>query len=203
MSLCLYLIRHGETEWALTHQHTGLTDIPLTDNGKAEARDLGPSLKDIPFAHVLTSPLQRARKTCELAGLGEASTVEPDLADWNYGDYEGKKSVNIRRERLDWDVFLDGCPQGEMPDQILTRADRLIARLRKLEGNVAIFSHGQFGGVLGARWIGMPLDGARHFPLGTASVSILGYDTHHPDVSVISLWNYLAHSFTAGGNLTK
>jgi len=196
MPLHLYLIRHGETEWALSSRHTGHSDIPLTANGKDEARKLGPQLQGISFAHVLSSPLKRARQTCKLVALNGVPEIEPDLVEWNYGDYEGKKSVNIRRERRDWDVFRDGCPHGEMPAQVLARADRLIRRLRMLEGNVALFSHGQFGGVLGARWIGMPLENARHFPLGTASVSILGYDSDHPEVPVISLWNYLLHPFS-------
>ena len=196
MALHLYLIRHGETEWALSSRHTGHSDIPLTANGKDEARKLGPQLQGISFAHVLTSPLKRARLTCKLVALNGVPEIEPDLVEWNYGDYEGKKSVNIRRERPDWDVFRDGCPNGEMPAQVLARADRLIARLRMLDGNVALFSHGQFGGVLGARWIGMPLDNARHFSLGTASISTLGYDPDHPEVSVISLWNYLLHPFS-------
>jgi probable phosphoglycerate mutase len=196
MPLHLYLIRHGETEWALSRQHTGLSDIPLTANGEDEARKLAPQLQGICFTHVLTSPLQRARLTCKLAALNGVPEIEPDLVEWNYGDYEGKKSVDIRRERPDWDLFRDGCPHGEMPAQVLARADRLIARLSTLDGNVALLSHGQFGGVLGARWIGMPLDNARHFPLGTASVSILGYDPDHPEVPVISLWNFLSHPFS-------
>jgi probable phosphoglycerate mutase len=196
MSLHLYLIRHGETEWAISSRHTGHSDIPLTANGKDEARRLGPQLQGISFAHVLTSPLKRARLTCKLVALNGVPEIEPDLVEWNYGDYEGEKSVNIRRKRPDWDVFRDGCPNGEMPAQVLARAERLIARLRKLDGNVALFSHGQFGGVLGARWIGMPLENARHFPLGTASVSILAYDPDHPEVPVISLWNYLLHPFS-------
>jgi len=196
MPLHLYLIRHGETEWALSSRHTGHSDIPLTANGENQARKLAPQLQGISFAHVLTSPLKRARQTCNLVDLNGVPEIEPDLVEWNYGDYEGKKSVNIRRERPDWDVFRDGCPNGEMPAQVSARADRLIARLRKLDGNVALFSHGQFGGVLGARWIGLPLENARHFSLGTASVSILGYDPDHPEVPVISLWNYLSHPFS-------
>ena len=151
-TLHLYLIRHGETEWALSGQHTGRTDIPLTANGEDEARELGRHLRDIRFAHVLTSPLKRARQTCELVGLDKVAEIEPDLAEWDYGDYEGKRSVDIRKGRPDWNVFRDGCPHGEMPAQVSERADRLIARLRTLDGKVALFSHGQFGGVLAARW---------------------------------------------------
>jgi broad specificity phosphatase PhoE len=193
MALNLYLIRHGETEWTLANRHTGQSDIPLTPNGIEEAKELGPHLLSLTFSQVLTSPLHRAQQTCQLVGLTGIPKIEPDLAEWNYGDYEGKKSVDIRQQRPNWDVFQDGCPNGEMPSQILTRVDRLIARLRKLEGNVALFSHGQLGGVLGARWIGLPLAAARHFPLGTASVSVLSHDPHHLDVAVIALWNFISH----------
>jgi broad specificity phosphatase PhoE len=187
--LCLYLIRHGETEWALTGQHTGRTDIPLTQNGEDEARALGPHLQGIRFAHVLTSPLQRASQTCALVGLDCAPEIEPDLAEWDYGDYEGQQSVDIRKGRPDWNVFRDGCPHGEMPSQIVDRADLLLTRLRTLEGNIALFSHGQFGGVLAARWIGLTVIEAQHFPLGTASISIFAFDPHHPTVPIIALWN--------------
>ena len=201
--LCLYLVRHGETEWSLSGQHTGRTDIPLTARGEDEARELGQHLQGIPFAYILTSPRQRAQQTCALAGLGSAAKVEPELAEWDYGDYEGQRSVDIRKERADWNLFQDGCPHGEMPAQVSDRADRLISHLRALEGNVAVFSHGQFGAVLAARWIGLPLVEAQHFPLGTASLSILGYDLHHPDVPVIALWNTASHAmFHLGTSLS-
>jgi probable phosphoglycerate mutase len=187
--LCSYLIRHGETEWSLSGQHTGATDIPLTSRGEEEARELGQRLRGIRFAHVLVSPRLRARRTCELAGLGAAAEVAPELAEWDYGDYEGQRSVDIRKVRPDWNIFRDGCPGGETPTQVSNRADLLIARLRALNENVALFSHGQYGCVLAARWIGLPLVEAKHFQLGTASISILGYDHHHPDVSVIAQWN--------------
>ncbi|MHC5611809.1 MAG: histidine phosphatase family protein [Nostoc sp.] len=191
--LRLYLIRHGETEWSLDRRHTGCTDIPLTANGESEARELGKHLRDIQFSHVLTSSLKRAQQTCALVGLDQVPEIEPDLVEWDYGDYEGQKSVDIRKERPDWTIFRDGCPHGEMPTQISDRADRLIARLRSLDGNIALFSHGQFGGVLAARWIGLTVDEAQHFPLGTASISIFAFDPHHPDVSVIALWNAASH----------
>lgn len=187
MSPRLYLIRHGETEWSQTSQHTGRTDIPLTRRGEEEARQLAPGLAGIPFSNVLTSPLQRARKTCELAGL--AATVEPDLAEWDYGEYEGRRSVDIRKERADWNVFRDGCPGGESVAQVSKRADRMIGHLRSLDGNTALFSHGQFGSVLAVRWVGLPLVSAQHFPFATASLSILGFDDHHPEVPVIARWN--------------
>jgi len=192
--LRLYLIRHGETEWALSGRHTGRTDVPLTPNGEDEARELGKHLRDIQFAQVLTSPLQRAQQTCALVGLNQAPEIEPDLIEWEYGDYEGKRSVDIRQERPDWTIFRDGCPHGEMPDQISARADRLFARLSKLDGNIALFSHGQIGGVLAARWIKLAVIEAQHFPLGTASVSIFSFDSHHPTVPVIALWNATPHS---------
>ncbi len=188
-SLKLHLFRHGETAWSLTGQHTGRTGLPLTALGEDEARNLGLTLKGIPFSHVLTSPLKRARRTCELADLEPTAGIDADLAEWNYGDYEGQRSEDIREKNPDWNLFRDGCPNGESPEQVLERADRLIARLRTLEGNVALFSHGQFGGVLAARWIGLPPDAARHFPLGTASHSILGSHPHHPEVPVIERWN--------------
>lgn len=187
--LRLYLVRHGETEWSLSGRHTGRTDIPLTAHGENEARELAPRLRNIPFAHVLTSPLQRARQTCELAGLSPMAIIEPDLAEWDYGDYEGQHSVDVRKKRPDWNIYRDGCPHGDMPAQVSERADRLIAHLRTLDGNIALFSHGQFGCVLAARWIGLPLIEAQHFTLGTASLSILGYDPRHPEVAVIALWN--------------
>jgi len=187
--LHLYFIRHGETEWSLSSRHTGHTDIPLTANGENEVRELGRRLRDIPFAYVLTSPLQRAQKTCELVGLEKAPKIEPDLAEWDYGDYEGKRSVDIRKVSPDWNVFRDGCPHGETPAQINDRADRLIVHLRTLNGNVALFSHGQFGCVLAARWIGLALIEAQHFLLNTASLSIFTFDSQHPTVPVIALWN--------------
>ena len=188
-TLRLYLIRHGETEWSLSGRHTGRTDIPLTPKGEDEARELGKHLLDISFAQVLTSPLKRALKTCDLAGLDKTSDIEPCLAEWDYGDYEGQRSVDILEERPDWNVYRDGCPRGEMPAQVSARADRLISRLLKLDGNIALFTHGQFGSVLAARWIGLVVAEAEHFMLGTASLSILAFDPHHTTVPVIALWN--------------
>ena len=185
----LYLIRHGETEWSLTGQHTGTTDIPLTARGEAEARELSRHLRGIPFTHVLTSPLQRARRTCELAGLSPTPEVEPDLAEWNYGDYEGKRSEAIIRTEPGWNIFRNGGPNGETPAQVSERADHLIARLRKLKGNVALFTHGHFGRIMAMRWIGLPVAMGQYFQLDTASISILSYDIHHSDLPVIAMWN--------------
>jgi probable phosphoglycerate mutase len=187
--LALYLIRHGETAWSLSGQHTGRTDLPLTAHGEDEARDLLPMLGKVQFASVLTSPRQRARRTCTLAGLGHQAHIEPDLAEWDYGDYEGKLSKDIRKAQPHWNVFADGCPGGEMPDDITARADRLIEKLSGLEGNIALFSHGEFGLALAARWIGLPIAEGRHFLLGTASVSVMGFNPAHPEMRVITLWN--------------
>jgi probable phosphoglycerate mutase len=185
----VYYIRHGETAWSLTRQHTGRTDLPLTEMGEAQARALSPWLGAIEFNHVLTSPLQRARRTCALAGLGASSVVEADLAEWNYGDYEGKLSSDIRKQSPGWNCFVDGCPGGEMPDDVSFRADRLIRHLCTLRGNIALFSHGEFAGALAARWIGLPVADGAHFSLDTASLSILGQNPSHPEVRSIALWN--------------
>ncbi len=182
-------IRHGETEWSLSGQHTGRTDIPLTAHGEDCARDLKPWLEGVRFAQVLTSPRQRARRTCELAGLGRLAQVEPDLSEWDYGDYEGLRSADILEGRPDWTLFRDGCPHGETPAQVADRADRLIERLSGLKGDVALFSHGHFGSVLAARWIGLPVIEGRHFALGPASLSRLAHSAHHAEVRVLDLWN--------------
>jgi broad specificity phosphatase PhoE len=198
MTLRLYIIRHGETEWSLSGQHTGQTDLALTAHGEDEARELVPWLNHIQFSRVLTSPLQRARRTCELAGLGATAEVEPDLAEWNYGDYEGLLSRDIRKERPGWNVFRDGCPNGERPGQVSERADRLIARLREMDGNVALFSHGQFSRALASQWIELSVVESQHFALSTASLSILGFDPSHPEVRVIHLWNAVPGSLKSG-----
>jgi broad specificity phosphatase PhoE len=187
--LQLYFVRHGGTEWSLSGQHTGRTDIPLTPSGEAEARALRPLLEAVSFSHVLTSPLVRARRTCELVGLAEQSEIEPDLSEWDYGAYEGRRTVDIQKECADWSIFRDGCRDGETPAEISDRADRLLARLRRLQGKVALFSHGHFGCVLAARWIGIPVVNGQHFALGTASLSILGHELRHPTTPVIALWN--------------
>lgn len=185
----LYLIRHGETEWSLARRHTSRTDVSLTEQGEQDARKVGERLRAAGFTRVFTSPRQRARRTSALAGLTPVAEIEPDLAEWDYGDYEGQQSGDIRKGRPDWNLFRDGCSGGEMPAQVSDRADRLIARLRALDGNVALFSHGHFGRVLAVRWIGLPVIKGQHFLLGTASLSILGCEPNHPDVPVIALWN--------------
>jgi broad specificity phosphatase PhoE len=188
----IFLIRHGETAWSKSGQHTGRTDLPLNEQGEQEARTLVARLRATKFSRVFTSPRARARRTCELAGLGAAAEIEPDLAEWDYGDYEGLRTAEILKSRPAWNLFRDGCPHGEMPAQISARADRLITRLRALEGNVALFSHGHFGRVLAARWIGLPVNEAQRFLLGTASLSLLACE--HNDVAepVIALWNAVA-----------
>jgi probable phosphoglycerate mutase len=184
-----YLIRHGETAWSITGQHTGFTDIALTPQGENAARALAPCLRNIHFTKILTSPLLRARQTCQFAGLGTAAEIDPDLAEWNYGDYEGKRTVDIQEERPGWSVWRDGCPHGETPGDISDRADRVLTRLHTIVGDVALFSHGQFCSALAARWIGLVVIEAQHFALDPASISILAYETGHPNVPVIALWN--------------
>jgi probable phosphoglycerate mutase len=182
----VYLVRHGETEWSLSGQHTGLTDIPLTDNGRRAAARLRPVLAEVPFALVLTSPLRRARETCELAGLGDRALVEPDLVEWNYGECEGRTLEQIEARRPGWMIFRDGCPGGETPAQIGARVDRVIARVRAASGNVGLFAHGHVFRVLAARWIGLPAAGGQHFLLDTATLCILG---HYRDAPAVDVWN--------------
>lgn len=189
MSLHVHLIRHGETEWSLSGQHTSTTEIVLTDRGERQARGLGERLRSVALVRVFTSPRQRARQTYVLSGLTPPAEIESELVEWDYGDYEGRRSVDIRKERPDWNLFRDGCPNGEMPTQVCQRADRVIARLRTLDGDVALFTHGQFGSVLVARWIGLPMINAENLPLGTASLSVLGFAANHPEVPVIGLLN--------------
>jgi probable phosphoglycerate mutase len=187
--LQIYFVRHGETAWSLSGQHTGRTDLPLTAQGEVMARHLSAVLQGLAFSLVLTSPRLRARATCDLAGLGAAAKADPDLAEWDYGDFEGLRTVEIQQDHPDWAVWKDGCPGGEMPADVSARADRLIARLHDLSGKVALFSHGQFGRVLAARWIGLPVVQGQHFALDPASISILGFETDHPHRRVITLWN--------------
>jgi broad specificity phosphatase PhoE len=190
------LARHGETAWALTGQHTGRTDIPLTARGERQARSLAQRLTGAVFARVLTSPLSRARRTCELAGFGGQAEVDPDLQEWDYGQYEGQRTADIRQERPGWDLFRDGCPGGESVEAVGARADRVMARLRGVEGNVLVFSHGHFLRVLAARWLGLTAGAARHFVLSTAALSILGYE-HTRDEPALRLWNDNRHAVEA------
>ena len=190
----LYVARHGETEWSLSGQHTGLTDLPLTPNGERNARQLGERLKGIKVEKVFSSPLQRAFRTCELAGFGSMAEIVPDLVEWNYGDYEGRKTVDIHAERPGWQLFRDGCPGGESALQVGVRADRVIERVRSVPGNVIVFSSGHFLRVLAARWLDLgPGEGGQRLMLSTASLSLLGYE-HHISEPVIRLWNDASHT---------
>ena len=171
-----YLARHGETAWSLSGQHTGLTDVPLTERGERNARRLGERLAGLVFAKVFASPLQRAARTCELVGFGNAAEVDRDLVEWNYGKYEGLRTAEIHAKRPDWQLFRDGCPDGELPDQVGVRADRVVSRVRAIKGDVLIFSSGHFLRVLAARWLGIEPAPGRFFMLDTASVSVLGYE---------------------------
>jgi broad specificity phosphatase PhoE len=185
----VYVARHGETAWSISGQHTGRTDLPLTPNGERNARRLGERLKGLTFAKVFTSPLQRAARTCELAGFGAAAETDPDLVEWDYGRYEGLRSAEILAERPDWQLFRDGCPGGESPAQVGERADRVVQRLRTLPRNVLLFSSGHFIRVLAARWLALgPGSAGRYFLLSTASLSALSYE-HNLSHPVIRLWN--------------
>ena len=184
----LYLARHGETAWSITGQHTGLTDLPLTEQGERNAQRLAERLKGLSFAKVFTSPLQRARRTCELAGFGKIAQPDPDLLEWNYGDYEGKTTADIRKEHPSWNIFHDGCPHGESLEAVSARADRVVARLRAIDDDVLIFAHKDVLRILAVRWLGLPALTAQHLMLAAASLSILGYD-HSLNEPVIRLWN--------------
>ena len=189
----VYLARHGETAWTISRQHTGLTDIPLTPAGERSALELGERLKCLSFAKVLTSPLQRASKTCTLAGYQAVAEVDPDLVEWDYGQYEGLRSAEIRSKRPDWQLFRDGCPGGESPVQIKARAEKVVRRLREIDGDVLIFSSGHFLRTLAATWIGLePAQAGAALFLGTASLSALGYE-HDRSRPVIRLWNETTH----------
>jgi broad specificity phosphatase PhoE len=188
----VFLARHGETAWSVSGQHTGLTDIPLTEAGEANARHLGERLKGMRFASVMTSPLQRAARTAALAGFGATATTDRDLVEWDYGDYEGRRSKDIHAGRPDWMLFRDGCPGGEMPADVGARADRVIVKARAAEGDVLLFSSGHFLRVLGARWLGLEPGAGRLFLLGTASLSALTYE-HTPSEPVIGFWNDMRH----------
>lgn len=189
----VYLARHGETAWTISGQHTGLTDLPLTERGERTARRLGERLKGLTFVKVLTSPLQRAARTCELAGFKLVAEVDKDLVEWDYGDYEGRRTAEIRAERPGWELFRDGCPGGESPQQVSVRADRIVRRVRDVSGNVLIFTSGHFMRVLATRWLGLePTVTCKFFMLSTASLSALGYE-HEMTRPVIRLWNETRH----------
>jgi broad specificity phosphatase PhoE len=181
-----FLIRHGETEWSLSGQHTGTTDIPLTENGRNVARQLEPLLKRATFSLVLTSPLYRARETCELGGLGAQAEVDANLIEWSYGEYEGLTPKQIHARAPGWMLFSDGCPGGESPSQVGARVDRVVARIRSVEGDVALFAHGHVFRVFAARWLGLPPAAGSHFLLDTATVSVL---SHYRGIPAVKRWN--------------
>jgi broad specificity phosphatase PhoE len=192
----VFAIRHGETAWSLSGQHTGTTDIPLTDNGRRLAERLRPVLAKETFTLVLVSPLRRARETCNLAGRGDHAVVDPDLVEWNYGAYEGLTHRQIDERAPGWLLFRDGCPGGESPQQIGARADRVIARIRAVDGNVALFAHGHILRVLAARWIGLPVEAGKHLLLDTGTLCVLG---HYREIPAIRIWNGPPSSASNGG----
>ena len=187
-----YLARHGETAWTVSGQHTGLTDLPLTERGERNALRLGERLQDLKPVRVYTSPLQRVRRTCELAGFGARAEVDPDLVEWDYGKYEGRTSAEIHGERPDWELFRDGCPGGESAAQVGSRADRVVSRVRAVRGEVLLFSSGHFLRVLAARWVGLEAAAGRCFLLSTASLSALGYE-HNLSQPALRVWNDTSH----------
>jgi probable phosphoglycerate mutase len=191
----IVLVRHGETEWSRDKRHTGLTDIPLTPVGREQALAAGRRLAGRTFALVLVSPLERARETCRLAGLLGRAETDPNLVEWDYGDYEGRSTEDIRKERPGWDVFKDGCPGGETIDEVGARADRVIERISGIEGDVALIAHGHLLRILAARWIGLPPTGGGLLALDTAALSELGYERER---RVVQTWNGRSH-LEAGG----
>jgi probable phosphoglycerate mutase len=184
----VYLARHGETAWTISGQHTGLTDIPLTERGERNARRLGERLKGLTFAKVFSSPLRRARRTCELAGFGDRAEIDPDLVEWNYGKYEGKTTAEIHKDQPNWNIFRDGCPGGESVAEIGARAERVITRLRKIDADVLLFSSAHILRVLAGCWLGLGAAGGKNFVLTTATLSMLGYE-HNRGEPAVRLWN--------------
>jgi broad specificity phosphatase PhoE len=189
----VYAARHGETEWSISGQHTGVTDLPMTEQGERDAHKLGGRLRGLAFAKVFASPLQRARRTCELAGFSAQAEILHDLIEWNYGRYEGVRTPDIQRERPGWDLFRDGCPDGETAALVGARADRVIAIIREVEGDVLLFSSAHFLRTLAARWLGLEPTGGRHFMLGTTALSAFGYEHNNLAEPVIKLWNDVRH----------
>jgi broad specificity phosphatase PhoE len=182
----VFAFRHGETAWSLSGQHTGTTDIPLTDNGRRLAAQMRPVLAARTFALVLCSPMQRARETCELAGLGDKAVIEPDLVEWNYGAYEGLTPKQIHEMAPGWLIFRDGCPGGETPEHVGARMDRVIARSRAVDGDTVLFAHGHALRVFVARWIGLPPGSGQHFLLDTGTLCVLGY---YGEIPAVRTWN--------------
>ena len=189
----LFLVRHGDTAWTESRQHTGRTDLPLNASGEERAGLLGERLRRFSFTRVFTSPLQRASKTCALAGFGDAATIDPDLLEWDYGRYEGKLTRDILKERPGWEMFRDGCPGGESPRDVAARADRFIAQARAVTGDVLAFSSAHIIRMIAARWLGLPPGAGRFFFCRPASVGVLSFEHNSRDEPVIGLWNYVTH----------
>jgi probable phosphoglycerate mutase len=187
----LYLARHGDTAWTDSHRHTGRTDLPLNECGEEHARRLGGRLQGTGFASVFSSPLQRAVKTCELAGFGSVAEVDPDLFEWDYGELEGRLTTAILKEHPAWELFHDGCPGGESPQDVAARADRFIARVRGIGRNVLAFSSGHIIRMIAARWNGLEPAAGRVFFCRPASIGVLGFEHDSPDHPIIRLWNYV------------
>jgi broad specificity phosphatase PhoE len=198
----IYLARHGETAWSLTGQHTGLTDLPLTARGESNAARLRDRLGGLTFARVWTSPLRRAMRTCELAGFGSAAEVDSNLVEWNYGEYEGRRTAEIHTERPDWQLFRDGCPGGESPEQVAARADRVVSRVQSVQGDVLLFSSGHFLRMLAARWTAFEITNANVLMLSTASLSALGYE-NSIERPVVQFWNDVYYSHSSGCRLSE
>lgn len=196
--LRLYLVRHGETEWSLAGRHTGKTDLPLTAAGHRQADRLGSYFRDVSLVRVFSSPLRRARQTCDAAGLPLGATIDADLAEWDYGTYEGRRTADIQCERPDWNLFRDGCPGGETPGEVAVRADRMIARVRDCGGAVVFFSHGQFGSALAARWIGLPIAEGQHLAFDPAAIGVLGEKPGRSNVPMIVSWNVQPQLYQEG-----
>jgi probable phosphoglycerate mutase len=188
----LFLARHGDTAWTDSRQHTGRTDLPLNERGEERARQIGERLRRFSFVRVFTSPLQRASKTCALAGFGEVAEVDPDLVEWDYGRFEAKLTRDILKERPGWEMFRDGCPDGESPQDVAARADRFIARARDIDGDVLAFSSGHIIRMIAARWLGLPPAAGRFFFCRPASVGVLGFEHGSRDEPIIGLWNYVS-----------
>jgi len=187
----LFLARHGDTAWTESRQHTGRTDLPLNAHGEQNARQLGERLRENSFLRVFTSPLKRAAKTCELAGFGKVAEIDSDLLEWDYGHFEGKLTAEILKEQPDWELYRDGCPGGESPDDVAARANSFIARVRQIEGNVLAFSSGHIIRMIAARWLGLPPAAGRFFYCRPASVGVLGYEHNSREEPIIRAWNYV------------
>jgi broad specificity phosphatase PhoE len=189
----LFLARHGDTAWTDSRQRTGRTDLPLNECGEERARQLGERLRRFSFARVFTSPLRRASRTCALAGFQEVAQVDPDLVEWDYGRFEGKLTRHIRNEWPAWEMFRDGCPDGESPQDVAARADRFIARVGDIDGDVLAFSSAHIIRMIAARWLGLPPGAGRLFFCRPASIGVLSFEHNRRDEPVIGLWNYVTH----------